>query len=111
MSGKKGMKMYPLGIRENILIEHKNGVSQCELRRKYVINNKNGAIYNITIDIAKTNDGRTILYATSGKIKRVGNVQVNSLVKRGSGQNSNSGITITSPDENVNNNFSLSSPN
>ena len=37
MSGKKGMKMYPLGIRENILTEHKNGVSQKELSRKYGI--------------------------------------------------------------------------
>ena len=37
MSGKKGMKMYPLEIRENILTEHKKGVSQCELSRKYGI--------------------------------------------------------------------------
>jgi hypothetical protein len=80
-------------------------------RNAYVINNKNGAIYNITIDIAKTNDGRTVLYATNGKIKRVGNAEVNSLIKRGSGQNSNSGITITSQNGNVNNNFSLYTPN
>ena len=36
-----------------------------------------------------TADGRTILYATDGKIKKVGNVEVNSLRIKGSGQNSN----------------------
>ena len=36
-----------------------------------VINQKNGNIYNLTVDIAKTADGRTILYATDGKIKKV----------------------------------------
>ena len=37
MSGKKGIKKYPLGIRERIQTEHKNGVSQKELSRKYGI--------------------------------------------------------------------------
>ena len=37
MSGKKGMKRYAPGIREEILKEHKNGVSQSELSRKYGI--------------------------------------------------------------------------
>ena len=37
MSGIKGMQKYPQGIREKILVEHKNGVSQNELSRKYGI--------------------------------------------------------------------------
>lgn len=40
-------------------------------------------------EIAKYADGRTILYATDGKIKKVGNVDVNSLTIKGSRQNSN----------------------
>lgn len=63
-------------------------------RNANVINAANGNIYNLTFDIAKARDGRHILYATNGKIKRVGNVQVNSLVIRGSGQNSNSTNTL-----------------
>ena len=55
----------------------------------------------VEFELSKTKDGRTILYATKGKIKRVGNAEVNSLVKRGSGQNSNSNNTITSPNGNV----------
>lgn len=58
-------------------------------RNANVINKKNGNIYNVTIDIAKAADGRTILYATDGKIKKVGNVEVNSLKIKGSRQNSN----------------------
>ena len=37
MLGIKGMKMYPQGVREKILTEYKNGVSQCELSRRYGI--------------------------------------------------------------------------
>lgn len=59
-------------------------------RTAYVINAKNGAIYQITMDIAKAEDGRTILYAVNGKTKRVGSVKVNSLKLRGSRQDSNS---------------------
>ena len=62
-------------------------------RTANVINTKNGNIYQITMDIAKAEDGRTILYALNGKTKRVGNAEVNSLVvktTRGSSQNSNS---------------------
>lgn len=59
-------------------------------RSAYVINAQNGGIYRMALDIAKAEDGRTILYSTSGKINRVGNVHVNSLKIRGSGQNSNS---------------------
>jgi hypothetical protein len=58
-------------------------------RNANVINQKNGNIYNLTVDIAKTADGRTILYATKGKIKKVGTVKVNSLKIKGSRQNSN----------------------
>lgn len=47
-------------------------------RTANVINAQNGNIYELTLDIAKAKDGRHILYATNGKIKRVGNVQVNS---------------------------------
>ena len=66
-------------------------------RNANVVNQKNGNIYNLTIDIAKSNDGRTILYATNGKIKKVGNVQVNSLKIRGSGLNSNFKNSIPAP--------------
>ena len=61
-------------------------------RTANVINIKNGNIYQITMDIAKTNDGRCILYALKGKTKKVGNADVNSLVVKttsGSEQNSN----------------------
>ena len=37
MSGIKGMKRYPQGIREKVVSEHNNGASQCELSRKYHI--------------------------------------------------------------------------
>ena len=63
-------------------------------RNAYVINAKNGNIYNITIDIAKTDDGRTVLYATKGKIKKVGQAKVNSLKIRGSTPHSNSNVII-----------------
>ena len=59
-------------------------------RNANVINAQNGKIYNITIDIAKTSDGRVVLYATKGKIKKVGQAKVNSLKIRGSTPHSNS---------------------
>ena len=37
VSGTKGMKKYPEGIREKIVVEHKKGLSQRELSRKYGI--------------------------------------------------------------------------
>ena len=77
-------------------------------RNANVINQKNGSIYNLTFDIAKAADGRTILYATDGKIKKVGSVQVNSLKIKGSGQDSNSKDIVPRTGKNVNNNFSLS---
>lgn len=55
----------------------------------------------MVLDIAKAKDGRHILYATKGKIKKVGNVQVSSLKIRGSGQNSNSNATVAQRDNNV----------
>ena len=61
-------------------------------RTAYVINAKNGSIYQVTMDIAKTEDGRHILYALNGKTKKVGNAEVNSIVTKatkGSSQNSN----------------------
>lgn len=70
-------------------------------RTANVINAKNGNIYNLTLDIAKAKDGRHILYATKGNIKRVGNAKVNSLVIRGSKQNSNSTNTVSQPSTTV----------
>ena len=64
-------------------------------RNANVINIKNGAIYNLTFDIAKASDGRTILYTTKGKIKKVGNAEVHSLKIRGAEQNSNFDESIT----------------
>ena len=58
-------------------------------RNANVINAQNGKIYNVTVDIAKTEDGRTVLYATKGKIKKVGQAKVNSLKIRGSTPHSN----------------------
>lgn len=77
-------------------------------RTANVINAKNGNVYELIIDIAKTKDGRTIMYSTSGKINRVGNVQVNSLKIRGSGQNSNSASMIQNNNNSVKKIFSLS---
>lgn len=74
-------------------------------RNANVINKKNGAIYNLTLDIAKSKDGRTILYTTKGKIKKVGNVAVNSLKLRGSQQKSDFKDSISNHTENVNNNL------
>ena len=63
-------------------------------RNANVINAKNGNIYNLTVDIAKTEDGRVVLYATKGKIKKVGQAKVNSLKARGSTPHSNFDISI-----------------
>ena len=79
-------------------------------RTAYVINNKNGKIYQITMDIAKARDGRIILYALNGKTKKVGNAEVNSLKIRGSSQNSNSGKTVAQKKQDVKMRFSLSEP-
>lgn len=40
-------------------------------RNANIINARTGGIYNVTIDIAKTSDGRVVLYATKGKIKKL----------------------------------------
>ena len=77
-------------------------------RNANVINQKNGNIYNLTIDIAKTEDGRTILYATDGKIKKVGNAEVNSLKIKGSRQDSNFGSSVAENGNSVKRQFSLS---
>ena len=71
-------------------------------RNANVINAKTGAIYNVTVDIAKTADGRTVLYATQGKIKRVGQAKVSSLVIRGSSPHSNSKGSISHSTEKSN---------
>ena len=73
-------------------------------RTANVINARNGKVLNIVLDIAKARDGRTILYATDGK--KVGNVQVNSLKIRGSGQNSNFESSLTHSDAEVKTKFS-----
>ena len=72
-----------------------------------VIRNTDGSIFNITLDITKTQNGRMILYATNGQIKRVGNVQLNSLKIKGSGLNSNSINSISKVSGNVNTKPSL----
>lgn len=74
-------------------------------RNANVINSKNGNIYNITLDIAKTADGRTILYATDGKTKKVGNANVNSLNIKGSKQNSNFSYSLSQDAPGVKNSF------
>lgn len=76
-------------------------------RNANVINQKNGNIYNLTIDIAKSADGRTILYATHGKIKKVGNVDVNSLKIKGSRQNSNFDDNVAQEEPVVKTDYSL----
>ncbi len=37
MSGKKGMKKYPIGIREEVVLRIHAGDSQCALSREYGI--------------------------------------------------------------------------
>ncbi len=37
MSGKKGMKKYPIGIREEVVMRIHTGDSQCALSREYGI--------------------------------------------------------------------------
>ena len=37
MSGKKGMKKYPVGIREEVVARIRAGESQCALSREYEI--------------------------------------------------------------------------
>jgi len=46
-------------------------------RKAYVIDAKKKLIYEISIDIAKTEDGRCVLYALNGKTKKVGPAYVN----------------------------------
>lgn len=71
-------------------------------RTANVINARNGKIFNVMLDIAKTKDGRVILYATSGKIKEVGNANVSSLKIRGSRPNSNSNNSLSQNKYSVN---------
>lgn len=76
-------------------------------RNANVINKRNGNIYNLTVDIAKAADGRTILYATDGKIKKVGTVKVNSLKIKGSRQNSNFARSVSQNGKNVKHSLSV----
>lgn len=80
-------------------------------RNANVINQRNGNIYNLTVDIAKAADGRTILYATDGKIKKVGNVKVDSLKIKGPRQNSDFDGSKPQNGKNVKRNYSLSDSN
>lgn len=75
-------------------------------RTAYVINSKNGNIYQITMDIAKARDGRVILYALNGKTKKVGTAKVNSLKLRGSTQRTNFEDRVSRDDEKVKYSFS-----
>ena len=45
-------------------------------RNANVINDKSGKAYNLTLEIVKTAEARTVLYVTSGKIKEVGQTQI-----------------------------------
>ena len=40
MSGKKGMKKYPIGVREEVLARIRAGESQCALSREYGISRR-----------------------------------------------------------------------
>ncbi len=73
-------------------------------RTAYVINATNGNVHQVVMDIAKAKDGRIILFAVKGKTKKVGNVQVNSLKIKGSGQNSNFAPSLTQNSNGVNSN-------
>lgn len=81
-------------------------------RNANVINAKNGNIYNLTIDIGKTADGRTILFATKGKIKKVGQTEVSSLKIKGSGSHSNhiESLSQTGGSVNTQNSYADSNP-
>ncbi len=73
-------------------------------RNAKVINVRNGNIYELVIDIAKTENGRHILYATKGKIKRIGQADVNSITEKvkGSGLTTYSGKIVAQPRKIVN---------
>ena len=45
----------------------------------YVINAKNGNIYQVVLDIAKADDGRIIAFALNGKTRKIGRVNVDSI--------------------------------
>ena len=78
-------------------------------RIAYVINATNGNVHQVVMDIAKAKDGRIILFAVKGKTKKVGNVQVNSLKIKGSGQNSNYGNNVSQNSAGVNSNYTQES--
>ncbi len=80
-------------------------------RNAYAINAVNGSVYNLTVDIAKARDGRTILYATRGKIRKVGQTKVDSIPKDGPRSHSDSGKSIAQPTKKVNRKFSVSEEN
>lgn len=80
-------------------------------RNANVINAKNGNIHNVTVDIAKAKDGRIILYATKGKIKKVGQAKVNSLKIKGSTPHSNYNHNIQQNNGVVNEKNSITTPN
>lgn len=80
-------------------------------RNANVINAQNGKIYNVTVDIAKTEDGRTVMYATKGKIKKVGQAKVNSLKIRGSTPHSNFKSIISQNNKKSNTSTKKSSKN
>ena len=80
-------------------------------RNAYVINATNGNVYNLTVDIAKARDGRIIFYATKGKIKKVGQTQVDSIQKDGPWSHSDYERSITQKNKKVNRKFSISEEN
>lgn len=73
-------------------------------RKAYVVRKTDGAIFDLTFDIAKSRDGRVIIYATKGKIKKIGQTEVSSLRIKGSGSHSNFDNSILENEPTVNNN-------
>ena len=56
---------------------------------------ENGGMIEKAVETeVKADDGRVILYATRGEIKKVGQTSVNSLIKRGSTSHSNFKVII-----------------
>jgi hypothetical protein len=65
-------------------------------RYAYVVDSLKNVIYKVNFDIAKTKDGRHLLYSMRGKIERIGDADVSSLIfeERDSRRTTDSNISI-----------------
>ena len=72
-------------------------------RSTYVINAKNGEIYEVTIDIAKAEDGRLIAYAIKRNKEKIGNVALGSITKKVNGPRQNTNLYGNNNTTNANN--------